>query len=109
MTSHERTVMSVAPEECKEQWAQTFPNEVITAINGLLTATGYQEKHVFRPEQVRTALGAIGLDTTTIIRNGYMNFEPIYQAAGWDVQYVDATPGSDTASMEYVFTPQKKA
>ena len=108
MSHPERTVLPITPGECREQWAQTFPNEAIAAINGLLVATGYQEKHVLGPKQVREALGAIGLDAATIARNGYMNFEPMYRAAGWDVQYVDATPSSDTANMQYVFTPQKK-
>lgn len=77
----------VKPSEVAERQAEVFPGEVIQVVNELLLNRGGGKQVVIKQRDIVKRLVALGIKEKDIYQNHWLDFEPMYRAAGWKVSY----------------------
>ena len=97
--------MPVAPITPKEASAgYHIPDLVITTVNRLLAARGSSRRSVLKQKDILAELESQGLNRREIFDQGWLNFEPLYEKAGWEVEYDKPCAGEEPFDAYYVFT-----
>jgi hypothetical protein len=87
-------VKPFSPEEARASGISTIPDEIIEAVNELL-ATKYRGRGICTIKQddiMSLALQKMGQSENREVRQqifnrGWMDFEPLFEKAGWSVKY----------------------
>ena len=85
---------ALSPSEIKRHAGQSFPDYVYDGVNNELAkkvdhngwARLFQKEVANSIVAAASALG-VDIDRSFLYANNYMDFEPAYRAAGWDVTY----------------------
>lgn len=79
-------VKPVTPKEAKEN--KYIPDAVIEAFNTLITANLKGNiAHFTQSEVVKIVLSKTNYSRDDLFNNGWMDVEPLFEKAGWDVRY----------------------
>jgi hypothetical protein len=99
---------ALTPEECAASAANDIPEVVIDAVNNLL-------KQKFRhgntvtlvQDEITKEISRLNKDLTPTIvyKNGWLNFEPVFERAGWKVIY-DKPGYNESYTATFEFTPK---
>lgn len=112
-------IQPFSPEQAKAAKQFSLPTEVIEAVNQLLAAKVQLEgtARFDQDEVVDRVLSLMNPDGDSIldarIRNdifskNWLDFEPVYEARGWDVKFDKAVAwGGENYTSFWVFTPKK--
>lgn len=77
----------ITPQEVAAEKARTFPAAVFEVFNALIAASFVGDKATIRQSDVMRRLADAGIAQSDVHRNGYLNVEEAYRAAGWHVTY----------------------
>lgn len=95
-------VKPIRPDEVRK----TVPAHVIEAFNDLITRQwDGDEAVIYQDDAVSEIVKRMCIQRTEVFEMGYLNVEPIYRAAGWDVTY--DKPGYSESGRAY-FTFRKR-
>lgn len=95
------------PDEVLATKAETFPEEVYIAVNGLIAERLHGQYAQFTIKALRKRMIELGLDKQEISDRGWDRVGSIYESAGWNVNY--CYPSSDDDSdyePYYIFDTQ---
>lgn len=102
-------VQAITPDEVVEEKAQHVPDVVIAAFNQLIAQTWNGASSNFMQDDVVQLIVSKGLQEGTplltrrdIFAKHYLDVEPIYRAAGWEVTY-DKPGYNETYSANFTF------
>lgn len=102
----------VSPEEAAFQHKNSFPGEVIYAINSLISEnyngkpfTLNQDEIVARIIQVFSERGQM-VSRSAVFVNNMLDFEPLYEDNGWKIEY-DKPAYCESYPASFKFTPKK--
>lgn len=97
--------MPVAPITPKEASAGNhIPDLVISTVNRLLAARGGSRRIVLKQKDILAELESQGMDRQEIFYQCWLDFEPLYEKAGWEVEYNKPCAGEEPFDAYYVFT-----
>lgn len=88
------------PDEVLSVKAETFPQEVYIAVNGLLAERLHGQFAQISIKGLIARMEQLGLDKKEIVERGWDRVGAVYKQAGWDVDY--HAPSMDDA---YDFDP----
>ena len=99
----------ITPAEVIEKRITNFPPEIIEIVNNLIVETFDGRSAVVRAKNV---LAAIKKDFSKVHSDkiydaGWMDFEPIFIKAGWDVKY-ESPDRDESYEAFYQFIPKRK-
>ncbi len=77
----------IRPDEILSIKAETFPEEVFIAVNGLIIERMHGQYARFTVKALRRRMEELGLDRQDITERNYDRVGAVYQQAGWDVSY----------------------
>ena len=81
-------IQPIKPEQVAELKLKIIPDEVIEVINMLLAKkAGKGSLIVLAQTEIVRELVARGYSKEELFEEHYLDFEPIYRAAGWEVVY----------------------
>lgn len=80
-------IQPVTPEEIAQYKVESIPDIVIQVVNALLTESAHQGYATIRQKDIIANLVRNGLSESQIFARGWLNFESIYEANGWEVSY----------------------
>lgn len=81
-------IRPINPEEIAELKLQLIPDAVIEVVNALLAKkAGQGSRIVLTQTEIVRDLVKRGFSKNELFEQHYMDFEPIYRNAGWDVVY----------------------
>lgn len=86
--AEQENVRPISPEELDSR-EHLIPEQVIAAVNTLL-AKNYDQKTgkaQLRQSDIVFLAVSLGLKSTDIFNNCWLNFEDLYRRAGWVVKY----------------------
>lgn len=93
----------IKPEEVNELKKKLIPEVVIETVNELI-AKNYRGKSAFiKQKDIVSALLEKGLTSVEVYDNNYLDFEDIYRAAGWKVEY-DKPAYNESYDASFTFT-----
>ena len=105
-------VKPMSPEDIKKGKGLKIPDFVIKAVNKLLIAKckGNSVATIYKDDVIEEIIfsmkESVALDRGEIIRNGWLDFEPLYRDRGWTVAY--KSPGlGESFKDHYIFGEQK--
>ncbi len=81
------------PGEVLSIKAETFPEEVFIAVNGLITERLHGQYAQFTVKALVSRMEELGLEKSEVKKRGWDKVGAVYKQAGWDVHY--SYPGSD--------------
>lgn len=95
----------ITPDEARQQKLTRIPDEVIISVNELivekLTSSNYAS--FTQDELINRIISKSKLSRDEIFNKHYLDFEPIYQKAGWKVEY-DKPAYNETYNATFKFT-----
>ena len=65
----------------------TMPGAVIAIFNELIACRYLDGRAVVRQDEVVTKMRELGMNVDDVYKNGWLDVEDIYRAAGWNVEY----------------------
>jgi hypothetical protein len=77
----------IRPEEVLATKAETFPDEVYIAVNGLIAEQLHGQYARLTVKALVKRMEELGLDGKEVKRRGWDRVGAIYKQAGWDVTY----------------------
>lgn len=103
---------AITPAKALLKRVQMFPDEVIEVWNTLIaekiaTCAAGSYMVITEPEVLGRLVNATGLSTQEIHRQGYLNIEPLYIRAGWEVIY-DKADFTSSAPNVFKFRPKQR-
>ena len=104
-------VKPVSPDEVTKRKAETLPAEVIEAFNELIVqkcANGHGT--IKQGDAVALILSKMAdreITRADIFKNGWLDVEKVYRAAGWDVVY-DKPGYNESYEPTFEFTRRRK-
>lgn len=88
------SVKPLTPDEARK--ALVLPDDVIIVVNEFLAQRYRGGTCIIKREEVMSALNTrMGLTRTEIFERHYLDFEPLFEDYGWDIQY-DAPAYNET-------------
>jgi hypothetical protein len=99
----------VTPKELAGTAGQDIPEVVIEAVNNLLKKKFRRGGPVtLKQEDIVKEIVRLNheLNATTIYENGWLDFEPVFERAGWRVNY-DKPGYNESYPATFEFTPKK--
>lgn len=96
-------IKPVTPDEIAETKRLIFPNGIIEIFNELIAAH-YDglSSIVLQNEAVCLIEDRFGYSRAEIYNKDYLNIEPLYEAAGWNVEY-DKPAYNESYPAKYIF------
>ena len=80
-------VEALRPEDVVGEKLRTLPGEVLEAFNELISQDYVGGRATVLQNEVVRLMVAKGLSRADIFKNGWLDVEEIYRAAGWKVEY----------------------
>lgn len=80
-------VKPISPQEVAETKLAVIPNEVIQVVNALIAESFVNGRATVLQKDIVEGLLAAGLKRNEIFKRHWLDFEAIYQDAGWKVEY----------------------
>ncbi len=88
----------ISPDEVLGVKAESFPEEVYIAVNGLIAERIQGQYARFTVKALVKRMVALGLEETEVRQRNWQQVGAIYQKAGWEVSY--RSPGMDDNDFE---------
>lgn len=86
METTEGSVKPITFEEVYDAKCQGIPNEIVLVVNKLIKEnfnTSDNSSKVYQDD----ILNEITIEKERVYRNHWLDIEPLYESAGWDVSY----------------------
>lgn len=102
------TVQPLSPDRLVTPKAFQIPNIVIMVVNKLINENW--DGHLSRVWQsdIIINIGRLtGIDKESILRNRWLNVEPLYREAGYKVNYIAPNPG-EKGDAYFEFIPRER-
>lgn len=96
---------AITPREAKAKKTEAIPDVVIEAFNELILAYFDGDSATIEQDEVVKLIVKKGISKNNIFERHYLDIEPIFEAAGWKVEY--DKPGFNE-TYEATFTFKKK-
>lgn len=99
----------ITPQECKEQQSGSdIPEFVIDAVNNLLRKHCRNVSITLKQNEIIDEICRVNINVsrTQIFANKWLDFEPLFERAGWDIVY-DKPAYCETYDATFTFTPTK--
>lgn len=80
-------IRPITPEEITEMQLDAMPDTVLEIVNRLITEKIRQGNAVIYQKDIVRELVGCGFKSEEIFARGWLNFEDIYRASGWKVEY----------------------
>lgn len=106
----ERKVMPITPDKAVNNWSKKIPDEVIKVVNELLSEkcyNGFYSVTILQDEIVDRLVKDGRFIRNELYENHWLDFEPIYREAGWDVKY-DKPGFNETYKANFTFKRKTK-
>ena len=100
----------ITPAEVASKKLETIPDEVIGAFNELIARHYNHGESTFRHKELLALLQSkMGDEVSTqeMCNRGWLDVEPIFQNAGWDVEF-DKPGYNDSYPTTWTFTAKKQ-
>jgi hypothetical protein len=83
------SVVPLSPDEVIEGQGDHIPDIVITAVNNLLKKEYNKIDATFSQDDIINEIRRLNPATTRrgIFENKWLDFEPIFERVGWDIEY----------------------
>lgn len=99
------TVKPISPSDIVESKTKEIPNVVIQGFNVMITKYFSSGKATFGQEELVEYLVGCEVPRENIFRLNWLNVEPIFEDAGWEIEYEKGDGGGDSY---FTFTPKAK-
>lgn len=104
-------VKPITPAEAMKQKRTEIPDEIIRVVNDMLVekmsiANPTSGITLFQKDIVGRAAEALDMTTSEIFARKWMDFEPIFRDAGWEVKY-DKPAYNESYDAFFVFRSAK--
>jgi hypothetical protein len=105
-------VKPISPDDIAGAKLETFPDVVFLVVNALIASNFTNGRASFTQEEVieRLAENLPGEDfdikRNEIFKKGWLNFEEVYRAQGWEVEY-DKPDYTETRDANFTFRKPK--
>jgi len=109
-----RKVEPLSPDAVATAFAESIPDFVIEAVNNLLQTKAHQGQAILRQDDIINECVRLAMqDGSSITRNQifdnhWLDIEPIFEAAGWIVNY-DRPGHGESYAATFEFTDKRKA
>lgn len=98
----------ITPEQAQVQKNTEIPDYVFDAVNTLIARKLSGKRAVIRQcDVIDEILKNADIERQTLFNNGWLDFEPAYRDAGWDVVY-DKPGYCETYEANWKFTIDRK-
>jgi hypothetical protein len=97
----------ISPEQARKGHVNAIPDVVFDVFNLLLTERYDEVAIAIRQQEVVDLLENRGLDTNEIFRKRWLDIEPCYRDAGWEVVY-DSPAYNESYEPTWTFRKPKK-
>ena len=103
------TVKPITPSEVAEQKLKNIPDAVIACWNKVIAKKCSQggSATIYQNEVVGLLADAMDVSRETVFASGWLDIEPIYQDAGWCVEY-DKPGYNETYNAYYKFSKKSQ-
>ena len=109
-------IMPIKPSEIVEKKLGAIPNEMIKAVNDCIVKHWNGNVASFKQEELLERyfeiIGEpnIASNREKLFEMRYLNFEPIFEKEGWDVEYQrpDDKPAYQNFPAQFIFTVKKR-
>lgn len=100
---------AITPDEVVKLKSEVFPGEVITAFNNAIAlAWNGHSSTVFAADVAAEIANKLSIPVSKVYELNYLDVEPIYRDAGWDVRY--DKPGYDESyRSHFIFRKTSKS
>lgn len=95
-------VKPITPKEVASG-QEEIPDIVIETVNQYLQSRGGSRRIVLKQKTLLQRLEEQGLSRTDIFDKGWLDFESLFEEAGWDVTY--DKPGCEDGEAMFIFEP----
>lgn len=100
------SVQPITPDEAETQKQASIPDGVIESFNELITENLVKKTATFTQAAVIERIVSKGLDQIQIFKNHWLDVEPAFRKAGWEVVY-DAPAYNESYEATYTFTRKR--
>lgn len=77
----------IQANEMKQRKADAIPSAVYEAINQLILKNFYRDSATVYQKDIVRILKEQGIASSTLFDNHWLDVEPYYEEAGWEVEY----------------------
>jgi hypothetical protein len=101
-------VKPIRPIDLAEQLSKTVPDGVVEAWNEIIAEKFLGGVSTFTVNELTSRICEnMMCDTQTVLKKGWLNLEPLFEKAGWSVEY--DKPGFDESyAAKFIFTHSRK-
>lgn len=96
----------ITPDEVVAKKIEVIPEAVFDVVNELLAAAWDGGKAVLGQDKILDALAARDIGREEAFRGHYLDIEPAYRDAGWNVVYDKPDPG-ETREAFFLFSRRR--
>ena len=98
-------VKPITPEEARGNKKLVIPNEVIQVVNEMLVRELRSDcAMMYQEDIIAEVLKRMPhLTSSDVYKNKYLDFEPLFEAQGWDVKY-DSPAYGESFRAHFIFT-----
>lgn len=102
------TIKPISPNEIQESLADIIPPEIVMAVNNLLKKKFRGNSVTIYQKEIEAEVFKINPKMTSemIYDNHWMDFEPLFVAQGWDIEY-DKPGYNESYEAYFIFTRSK--
>ena len=100
----------ITPAQASKKAAVNFPNEIINAVNNLISEKfSGRESVSIKQKDIISEARRLGLEIPDreLFDKGYLNLEPVYRKAGWTVGYEKPSYGDSDFDAYFTFKIKK--
>lgn len=100
----------ISPDVAKLKFYDNIPDIIIDAVNALIIKNynpNTNSSTVKKKDIVNAVIGDDDIKESTIYDNHWLDFEPLYRAEGWDVEF-DSPDWDEHYDSFYKFSIKKK-
>ena len=99
-----RTINPITPQEVNSKRLEDIPDLVIEAFNELIVKNSQgATARINQDDAIERIMTKIDISRGDIFAKGYLNVEPIYEAAGWAVSY-DKPGYNESYEAHFIFS-----
>lgn len=101
-------VAPITPDEVVQKKKENFPEKVIEAVNEIIAEHWNGHSATFTQKHAAARIAnKMGVETDTVYKRQWLDFEEIYREAGWKVEY-DKPGYNESYEATFAFTKKKK-
>lgn len=94
----------IKPNEIQQRQMDAIDDAVIEVWNNLITKNFRGKQAVVYQDDAITAIQSVmGVDRSDVFKNGWLEIEPLFQRAGWKVEY-DKPGYNESYRASFTFT-----